>query len=191
MLRVLVRRFEIIVVRQLWIAFLRVQRDCWRPADRVSARRRSVRFARRRRWRSKYERASDVPTEGRFALSEHYRARYWNEANFAALALLRAACAANGIVVASAALRWLARHSKLDAARGDAIIVGATSGAHVESNVAACRNAEPLPPAVVAALDEAWRLAAPHTASVGEFRCRFCISLTRLHSIFDETVVGG
>jgi len=56
----------------------------------------------------------------------------------------------------AASLRWLLMHSKLDAAKGDGLLIGASSQAHLEENLAACQVQEPLPEAVVAALDAAW-----------------------------------
>jgi len=110
----------------------------------------------------KYNSVSDVPKEGRFALSEHYRDRFWSEANFEALALLRKACEAANIAMPDAANRWLANHSALDATLGDAVIVGASKTSHVRANTAACRTIEPLPQTVLDAFDNAWQVARPH-----------------------------
>ena len=121
----------------------------------------------------KYNSVSDVPKEGRFALSEHYRDRFWSEANFEALALLRKACEAANIAMPDAANRWLANHSALDATLGDAVIVGASKTSHVRANTAACRAVEPLPQTVLDAFDNAWQVARPHCIKVFTLFCSF------------------
>jgi hypothetical protein len=114
----------------------------------------------------KYKSVDDVPQEGRFALSEHYRERFWSEANFEALNVLREACEAGGVSMPDAANRWLANHSALDATLGDAVIVGASKPGHVRANVAACRTTAPLPAPILAAFDSAWQVARPHCVKV-------------------------
>ena len=47
----------------------------------------------------------------------------------------------------SAALRWLVHHSKLDSDRDDAIIIGASSIAHLQHNLSAVKQG-PLPQVV-------------------------------------------
>jgi len=49
-------------------------------------------------------------------------------------------CARFGVDAISAALRWLVHHSQLDSDRGDSIIIGASSIAHLEHNLAAVRQ---------------------------------------------------
>jgi aflatoxin B1 aldehyde reductase len=105
-------------------------------------------------------RLEQVPTEGRFT-SPVYLKRYWNDKYFGALTRLQEACAAEQIAVADAAHRWLAHHSKLDVARGDAIIVGASSAEQLEQNIAACISAGPLPQSIVDAFDQANEVAKP------------------------------
>ncbi|KAJ7690346.1 NADP-dependent oxidoreductase domain-containing protein [Mycena rosella] len=83
------------------------------------------------------------------------QARYWNDATFTALELLRAAIAPHGIGESEAALRWLAHHSALKKEFGDAVIVGAGSVAHLEANLEALEKG-PLPVDVVKALDAGW-----------------------------------
>ena len=65
-----------------------------------------------------------------------YRARYWNEHYFGALAKIEAAAAAHGLTPAEVALRWLSHHSALKRAHGDAVLIGASSVEHVEQNLA-------------------------------------------------------
>lgn len=104
------------------------------------------------------------PSDGRFA-TDMYRQRYWRESYFQALDVVRAACDAAGIGMAAAAHRWLAHHSMLDAARGDAILVGASKQAHLVDNLAACQG-EPLPKAVLEAIDAACEVARPQSVKV-------------------------
>ncbi|KAJ7614643.1 NADP-dependent oxidoreductase domain-containing protein [Mycena polygramma] len=59
----------------------------------------------------------------------------WNDANFKALDILRAAIAPHGLTESEAALRWLAHHSVLKKEFGDAVIVGAGGQKHFEENL--------------------------------------------------------
>ncbi|KAF7344268.1 putative aldo keto reductase [Mycena venus] len=92
------------------------------------------------------------------AHAQHQRARFWSEANFAALDLLRAAVAAHGITESEAALRWLAHHSAIKKEFGDAVIVGAAGKKHLEENLEALDKG-PLSADIVAALDAGWEQA--------------------------------
>ncbi|KAJ7740243.1 NADP-dependent oxidoreductase domain-containing protein [Mycena maculata] len=83
------------------------------------------------------------------------RMKYWNDANFTALELLRKAIAPHGITESEAALRWLAHHSALKKEFGDAVVLGASKVKHLEDNLTALDKG-PLPADVVAALDEGW-----------------------------------
>lgn len=58
-----------------------------------------------------------------------------------------------GLTGHAVALRWVLHHSHLDAARGDAVVIGASSLAQLEENLAIC-NAGPLPPHLVHMVDE-------------------------------------
>jgi aflatoxin B1 aldehyde reductase len=53
-----------------------------------------------------------------------------------------------------ATFRWMTQHSQLRAE--DRIILGASSLAQLEANLAAVARADPLPPAVLAAFEAAW-----------------------------------
>jgi aflatoxin B1 aldehyde reductase len=64
----------------------------------------------------------------------------------------------------SAALRWLVHHSKLDSDRGDAIIIGASSIAHLQHNLSAVKQG-PLPQQVVEAINSASETVRPHWPS--------------------------
>ncbi|KAJ7690333.1 NADP-dependent oxidoreductase domain-containing protein [Mycena rosella] len=83
------------------------------------------------------------------------RGRYWNDATFKALELLRPVIALHGITESEAALRWLEHHSVLKKEVGDGIVVGAGSTHHLENNLKALDKG-PLPADVVEALDAGW-----------------------------------
>jgi aflatoxin B1 aldehyde reductase len=55
-----------------------------------------------------------------------YRMRYWNDAYFDALDILRPVAAKHGLTEAECALRWMTHHSLLKREFGDGIIIGAT-----------------------------------------------------------------
>ena len=68
------------------------------------------------------------------------------------------------LTVAAAALRWLYSHSELDGAKGDGVILGASSVGQLQLNLgaaAAAARGEPLPEGVVAAMDAAWEVCKP------------------------------
>jgi len=84
-----------------------------------------------------------------------YRARYWNDSYFDALDILRPVAAKHGLTEAECALRWMTHHSLLKKENGDAIIIGASSVAHIESNMVDLEKG-PLPDDVLKALDAGW-----------------------------------
>jgi aflatoxin B1 aldehyde reductase len=90
----------------------------------------------------KYQRdATEWPTGSRFDPVEgaaHYRARYWNDAYFDALEIIRPVAEKLGISTADAALRWARYHSKLRGEAGNAVIVAATSAKQLEGNLRVC-----------------------------------------------------
>ncbi|KAH7371184.1 NADP-dependent oxidoreductase domain-containing protein [Pyrenochaeta sp. MPI-SDFR-AT-0127] len=98
----------------------------------------------------KGERFDPSTTQGKF-----HRNRYWNDVNFAAAEILTDTVSKLGISASEAALRWLAHHSALEKDRGDAVVVGASSQAHLEENLAALEKG-PLPIDVLEALDAGW-----------------------------------
>jgi aflatoxin B1 aldehyde reductase len=102
----------------------------------------------------KYEKVDEKPSEGRFK-NPMYQDRYWKKENFDAVERLKSVCASHNIAPADAAHRWLVRHSQLDAAKGDGVIIGASKLSHLEQNVAACRRADPLPEAVLLEIEAA------------------------------------
>ncbi|KAF8710540.1 Aldo kereductase, partial [Rhizoctonia solani] len=92
--------------------------------------------------------------------SKNYRARYWSETHFRALSIIEKATKEHQLTIAECALRWINHHSLLKAGYGDAIIIGASSKDHVESNLGDLEKG-PLPAPVVEALDEAWEVLRP------------------------------
>ncbi|CAK7215240.1 hypothetical protein SBRCBS47491_002415 [Sporothrix bragantina] len=89
-----------------------------------------------------------------------YRQRYWNDAYFDALDVVRPVTAKHGIPTAEAALRWVSHHSILDRKKGDAVIIGASSAAQLEDNLTSLEKG-PLPDEVVQAFDAAWAVVKP------------------------------
>lgn len=103
----------------------------------------------------KYKSIDDRPQDGRFALRKTYPGRYWKESFFDAVGVIGEACAGHDIPMAEATFRWLAYHSELSEARGDAIIIGASKLSQLQQNVSAV-EAGVLPDDVVGAFEEAW-----------------------------------
>ncbi|CAK7235765.1 hypothetical protein SCUCBS95973_009378 [Sporothrix curviconia] len=106
----------------------------------------------------------DLAPGSRFDPAKHqgasYRQRYWNDTYFDALDVVRPVAARHGIPTAEAALRWVSHHSILDRKHGDAVIIGASSAAQLEDNLASLEKG-PLPDEVVQAFDAAWAVAKP------------------------------
>jgi len=106
--------------------------------------------------------ANGEVAQGRFKDNPNYLPRFYTPANFAALAVIRAACEVAGISLVEATYRWLLSHSALTS--DDGLLIGASSPAQCEANMAACEAArgeegarpKPLPPAVLAAIDGVW-----------------------------------
>jgi len=105
----------------------------------------------------KYGSLDDIPQNGRFALRKNYQGRYWKESFFDAIRIIRDACTLHDMPMAEAALRWLAYHSKLCEASGDAIIVGASKLSQLQQNVSAVEKGA-LPDDVVGAFESAWSI---------------------------------
>ena len=108
----------------------------------------------------RYSSTEDNPKYGRFAkhtvIGKRYNDRFWHASYFQAMKILQQACADAEIPVAEAAFRWLSFHSLLDTTRGDAVILGASSVNHMNFNLQAARNPQPLPQIVVNAANKAW-----------------------------------
>ncbi|ETN38015.1 uncharacterized protein HMPREF1541_07638 [Cyphellophora europaea CBS 101466] len=85
-----------------------------------------------------------------------YIARYWNDAMFDALELLRPVAKKFGLGEAECALRWMMHHGLLEAKFGDAVVVGASSVAQLEGNLTLMEKG-PLPEEVLRVLDQGWQ----------------------------------
>ncbi|CAK7236133.1 hypothetical protein SCUCBS95973_009504 [Sporothrix curviconia] len=94
--------------------------------------------------------------KGRFAEGSIYRTLYNKPSYLASLATWEAAAKAEGVSAAELAYRWVAHHSILSAAHGDALLVGASSLEHF-SKSAAWINKGKLSDAAVAAIEEVWQ----------------------------------
>ncbi|OAA60250.1 aflatoxin b1-aldehyde reductase [Niveomyces insectorum RCEF 264] len=108
--------------------------------------------------------AADIEPGSRFDPAKNqganYRSRYWNDAYFDALDLLRPVVHAHGLTTAEAAVRWVNHHSLMKRQYGDAVIIGASSAAQLEENLTNLEKG-PLPEAVVKAFDDAWAIVKP------------------------------
>ena len=111
-----------------------------------------------------------VPDSGRFSdvsagQGARYRARYFRDTNFQALQLAERAAEKHGLTMVETALRWMVHHSQLRIRDGnDGVIIGVSSVAQIEDNLDHLEKG-PLPDEVVQALDEAWEVSKPGSAS--------------------------
>lgn len=97
--------------------------------------------------------------KGRFKNNQNYLPRFYTEANFVAVNLIRQACAKEDISMVEATYRWLLCHSALD--NNDGVLLGASSLTQLNQNLEACLVAKekgPLPQSILDAFDEGWRL---------------------------------
>ena len=102
----------------------------------------------------------DLPDSGRFSVERGYLDRYWKKEYFDVLRELQNACAESGLKPVAVAMSWLINHSRMDAARGDGIILGASSLDHLRQNMAACEQA-PLDASILDILDRGWEIIKP------------------------------
>ncbi|KUI53240.1 Aflatoxin B1 aldehyde reductase member 3 [Cytospora mali] len=91
------------------------------------------------------------------AQGANYRGRYWNDAYFDALDVVRPVAERLGLTTAEAAVRWVSHHSLLKREEGDAIIIGASSKGQLEENLVNLEKG-PLPEEMVKAFDEGWSI---------------------------------
>jgi aflatoxin B1 aldehyde reductase len=80
---------------------------------------------------------------------------YGNEKYFAAVELLDPVMGKYGLTLRECALRWLPHHSLLGGDKGNVVLMGASSAAHLKSNLVVLEKS-PLPDEVVGALDRGW-----------------------------------
>lgn len=104
--------------------------------------------------------ASNTPESGRFATFAGYQDRYWKADYFNVINSFTSACTVEGIAPANAALRWLVHHSDISNDTKNAIILGASSLAHLTQNIEACTESA-LPDSIVEALDLGWENVRP------------------------------
>jgi len=102
----------------------------------------------------------DLPDSGRFSVERGYLDRYWKKEYFDVLRELQDACAESGLKPVAVAMSWLINHSRLDATRGDGIILGASSLDHLQQNMAACEQA-PLDASILEILERGWAIIKP------------------------------
>ncbi|KAJ5576975.1 hypothetical protein N7535_003901 [Penicillium sp. DV-2018c] len=106
----------------------------------------------------------DIPAEGRYSdtsnTGPNYRARYFRDATFEALSIIEPVVEKHGLTMLETALRWVRHHSalKMDNGGRDGVLVGVSSFAQLEKNLADLQKG-PLPEEVVQALDKAWLVA--------------------------------
>ena len=62
---------------------------------------------------------------------------YWKDPYFKAVDLVRGVAEKHGLTLAEVALRWVSNHSQMKRDKGDAVIIGASSIAHLEQNLIA------------------------------------------------------
>lgn len=86
-----------------------------------------------------------------------YRKKYWNDAYFDALDVIRPLAKKSGLTTVQAALRWLNHHSQLTTESGDAIITSASTAEQIEENLVALEMG-PLPDELVKAFAESYLL---------------------------------
>ncbi len=103
----------------------------------------------------RYASFEEAPSDGRFTHRPNYQKRYWKKSYFEAVELLKKACDREGIQLIDAVYRWMAYHSMLSEARGDAVIIGVSKLNHLKQNMDALK-AGPLPEELQAAFREAW-----------------------------------
>ncbi|KAF8892596.1 Aldo/keto reductase [Infundibulicybe gibba] len=117
----------------------------------------------------RYQSLDDKPEPGsRFDPGKHqgmnYRSRYWNEPHFEALNRIRSVAQQHGLTMAEIALRWISHHSLMKREHGDAVLIGASSLAHIKQNLLDLEKG-PLPEGVVQALNDAWLSVKAHAVN--------------------------
>jgi len=101
-------------------------------------------------------RAGNEAPAGRFKDNPNYLPRFYTDPNFEALETIRTACDAHGWSMIDATYTWMLRHSALGPK--DGLLLGASSLAQIDQNLAACELAasSELPPALASAFDSVW-----------------------------------
>ncbi|GAA5963490.1 hypothetical protein JCM21900_006486 [Sporobolomyces salmonicolor] len=121
---------------------------------------------------------ADIEKGSRFDPStkqgQTYRARYWNDSYFEALELIKPLADKHGLTMPEIALRWITHHSELDPKANDNILIGASSVAHLESNLVDLEKG-PLPEEVVEGLDKGWNIVKPVAAKARSYRLPYSL----------------
>jgi len=105
----------------------------------------------------KHKRDGEVQA-GRFKDNPNYMPRFYTDANFTALERIQKACQEHDLGMVAATYAWMLRHSCLDASLRDGLLLGASSIAQLEENLASCSSPATLPEPVLAAFNGAWDL---------------------------------
>lgn len=106
----------------------------------------------------KHRRDNEPQAQSRFTM-DMYRDRYWNNAQFDAVARLTEIAESAHLTLIELSFRWLLTRPLIDA-----VLIGASSLQQLQSNLGACSDA-PLDPDVIDACDAVWetlRGAAPN-----------------------------
>jgi aryl-alcohol dehydrogenase-like predicted oxidoreductase len=98
----------------------------------------------------KHSREAGPEAGTRFALNEQYFGRYWQDANFEAVAQLRKIAGQAGITLTQLAIRWLVAQEPVTS-----VILGVSKIEHLEENLQAADGA--LDAATLEACDQVWQ----------------------------------
>jgi aflatoxin B1 aldehyde reductase len=103
----------------------------------------------------------DTVVAGRFKDNPNYLPRFYTDANFEAVQLIRSSCDTADIPMVEATYRWLLCHSALNGELKDGVLIGASSMHQLEENLKSFSYAKDsseleLPCEVVGAFDAAW-----------------------------------
>lgn len=100
---------------------------------------------------------------GRFLNNQNYIPRFYTDANFQAVDLIRKQCEKEGLSMVEASYRWILRHSALG--EKDGLLIGASSLEQLDQNLQACKGASEesgeLSAELLGVFDECWKITAP------------------------------
>ncbi len=101
----------------------------------------------------------DTVMKGRFKNNPNYLPRFYTAPNFEAIQIIRESCKEENISMVEATYRWMLCHSALS--QNDGVLLGASSLAQLDENLAACEAAVdkgPLSDKIVDAFERAWKI---------------------------------